>query len=267
MADTQCPLRLWTLLAIMAIGAPGASAQDLANDARVVSGGLSFDVASVRESPEALFIFSVTPGRFRVAGYPLRLLLTFAYEDDVSSDRLIAPDWTRNANFNIDATMAPDTTRPQLREMVRRLLEQRFAMKVKREVRSMSVLALVRDRADGALGPGLRQVERDCEKERCAEQQTRGSRIIRGATWNQMYLAKWVGGHLNTIVFDRTGLSGQFDLSLQWQYALTVEPDEQSDAPLSLEAALREQLGLRLDRAREDVELLVVEQISMPSPN
>ena len=129
----------------------------------------------------------------------------------------------------------------------------------------MSVLALARD---GALGPELRQVERDCEKERCTEEQGRGSRIIRGATWNQINLAKWVGGHLNTIVFDRTGLSGQFDLKLQWQYALTVEPDEeQSNAPLSLEHALREQLGLKLDRVREDVEVLVVEQISMPSPN
>jgi uncharacterized protein (TIGR03435 family) len=69
---------------------------------------------------------------------------------------------------------------------------------------------------------------------------------------------------------DRTGLSGTFDLSLEW----SVVPDTvqapiavQDDMPPRFLEALKAQLGLTLTSARGQVETLVVDQVERPSDN
>jgi uncharacterized protein (TIGR03435 family) len=72
---------------------------------------------------------------------------------------------------------------------------------------------------------------------------------------------------------DRTGLTGQ------WWYAIFygreplqipgVDPSQEKvnpDLP-SFEGALREQLGLRLERTRGPVPFIVIESADRPSPN
>ena len=181
------------------------------------------------------------------------------------------PDWARRARFDIDATMPADATQAQRLEMLRGLLEDRFSVRATREVRSMPVLALLRFRDDG-LGPQLQRVQRDCAQvareglSMCNWTEASGLRIARGLTWDKIPLAESVESYLKTPVIDRTKLSGQFDLRLEWQEGLAEAPD-QSQRPASLEGALREQLGLKLERVRDDVQVLVIERISMPSPN
>jgi uncharacterized protein (TIGR03435 family) len=76
------------------------------------------------------------------------------------------------------------------------------------------------------------------------------------------------------IVVDRTGLTGTFDVDLQWA------PDDASmravrggsatpavgNAP-SFFAALQEQLGLKLESIRGQVDVVVVDAASPPTPN
>jgi uncharacterized protein (TIGR03435 family) len=67
---------------------------------------------------------------------------------------------------------------------------------------------------------------------------------------------------VDRIVVDRTGLDGLFDVDLTWT-ALTPA----SDAGLSIFTAVQEQLGLRLERARGPVEVLVIDRVQRPTEN
>jgi uncharacterized protein (TIGR03435 family) len=248
-----------------------AYAQPSAERPQAPSKGLRFDVASVKPSPDSQRLSrSPAPGRFRVTGFPLDLLIAQAYE--IGQTRIIVPDWVRGARFDIEATMPPSTTSAQRLEMLRGLLEDRFSIKVTREVRSIPVLALTRVRDDGRLGPQLKQVKQDCAVKApdgssvCRWSEVPGRRVARGLTWDEIPLASQVERYVGAPVIDRTKLSGQFDLTLEWQEGLTEGP-EQIQRPGSLEGALREQLGLKLEKTRADMEVLVVEQISRPSPN
>ena len=69
---------------------------------------------------------------------------------------------------------------------------------------------------------------------------------------------------LRRTVVDKTGLSGNFDITLKWT------PDDQQgkpDAGPTLFTALAEQLGLKLDVAKGPVNTLVVDHVEKPSEN
>ena len=85
---------------------------------------------------------------------------------------------------------------------------------------------------------------------------------------------------LHRTVLDKTGLTGKYDLELNWT------PDQGSDPMFkgpegspqrgdaapdssgpSIFTALQEQLGLRLQSAKGPVETLVIDHVEMPSEN
>jgi uncharacterized protein (TIGR03435 family) len=73
-------------------------------------------------------------------------------------------------------------------------------------------------------------------------------------------------GQLRVPIVDGTGLTGTYDAHLQFL------PDERkldADAPpvASLADALREELGLRLEKGKAPVEVLVIDHIEKPSEN
>jgi uncharacterized protein (TIGR03435 family) len=81
-----------------------------------------------------------------------------------------------------------------------------------------------------------------------------------------------LSGHLSFLlgrtVIDKTGLSGMFDIHLEWT------PDELGADALtpdtlrpSIFTALPEQLGLELKSARGPIQLLVIDHIEKPSEN
>jgi uncharacterized protein (TIGR03435 family) len=73
-------------------------------------------------------------------------------------------------------------------------------------------------------------------------------------------LAKALSSQLEAPVENGTRIAGSFDFALVWQPA---------DAPIgdlsrpSLFTALREQLGLRLDVRRTQVEVMVIDRLSL----
>jgi len=75
------------------------------------------------------------------------------------------------------------------------------------------------------------------------------------------------------VVIDQTGLTGTFDLDLNWTPDRTppnapagVSADADRDAP-SIFTALKEQLGLKLESAKRPVEVLVIDHVERPTPN
>ena len=75
-------------------------------------------------------------------------------------------------------------------------------------------------------------------------------------------LAEILSGQVGDLVIDRTGLSGEYDFTLEWAPNLTPA----GDGP-SLFTALDEQLGLRLDSAKTPVQAIVIDHVERPSEN
>ena len=126
----------------------------------------SFEVASVKpnRSGGERWDFDAPPGRVVGTNVVLRDLIRFAYniyggDWDI---RIDAPEWIKTARFDIEATTPGDVPTARALSMLRRLLAERFAMKVHYEKRERPVYELVRARTDGLLGPQITPNDVDC---------------------------------------------------------------------------------------------------------
>ena len=77
-------------------------------------------------------------------------------------------------------------------------------------------------------------------------------------------LASSLSGRLQAPVRDATGLTGTFDYNVV--FARDDNPSTVSELP-TLMTALQEELGLRLEKRKGTVEVLVVDHIEKPAPN
>jgi uncharacterized protein (TIGR03435 family) len=74
--------------------------------------------------------------------------------------------------------------------------------------------------------------------------------------------ARNLSGATGRYVVDKTGLTGLFDLALEFT------PEQSADNPgASLFTAIQEQLGLKLDAQRAPVEVLVIDSVALPTPD
>jgi uncharacterized protein (TIGR03435 family) len=247
----------------------------------------SFDVASVKPNNTATDqsrLSSPSPGRFVAVNTPLRFIVLYAF--DLMDDQLIAmPGWTSETGFDIRATYPPTAARGEadVQRMVRGLLADRFGFVAHAEKRELPVYSLVLARRDRSVGPRLVPSQVDCGKWK-AENRTAGSgragqtrecvltatrRAIVGRTRTIAQLTPALQSMVGRRVLDQTGLSGAFNIDLEWNQAessLASPTPASADGP-SIFTALQEQLGLRLVSGRAPVDVLVVDAVNRPDPD
>ena len=228
--------------------------------------------------------FFVEGDKLRGNHVTARTVIAFAY--NVNRRQIIGgPDWIHSLHYNIDAraghVLPPKDASGRLQEtvavMLRTLLADRFALRVRRETREMPVHALVRAR------PGFTPSERhlrpakvSCEdfEARRAEPATEDDRLklfmdcfertggemhVRGRSMER--LAYQLSRHLGRDVINETGLSGLFDVDLNWDIVRGA-PEE----PAIL-VALEDQLGMKLVPRAAPMPVVVIERIERPTPN
>jgi uncharacterized protein (TIGR03435 family) len=85
-------------------------------------------------------------------------------------------------------------------------------------------------------------------------------------------LARDLARVVSRVVLNRTGLTGTFDLDVQWtDLAMLLPggslPDSPPpiDNPSSIFTALQEQLGLKLDSQKGPVDVLVIDRAERPT--
>jgi bla regulator protein BlaR1 len=66
-------------------------------------------------------------------------------------------------------------------------------------------------------------------------------------------------------VLDKTGLTGKYDLTLQWQSEKGLLPDYSESSKASLFTALQEQLGLKLEPQTAPLEYVVIDHVEKPT--
>jgi uncharacterized protein (TIGR03435 family) len=104
-----------------------------------------FEVASIRPSAEQLdrgdFEVHVSGAQVRISQLTLRDYVALAYGRP--RDRVVAPDWTTHARFDIAAKLADGVSAERVPEMLQQLFADRFALKTHRESKEFNVYALV----------------------------------------------------------------------------------------------------------------------------
>jgi uncharacterized protein (TIGR03435 family) len=256
----------------------------------------SFEVASVKRSNPAPVGQRTTTrlplpmpgGRWMAQNVSLRLILQAAYPAFSHHTRIIGPSWIDSERFDIDARTNAEPSSDQLLLMVRTLLAQRFSLKVHTETRPVAAYVLVRLRPDGRLGPGLRppvpcragdgttgffadRVPRPGELPPCGVWTVteNGIRRTQAGDVPLRGLLPLLGAALfDRPLIDRTELTERF--SIQLEVDVTPAPQagvQPASTGTQLFTAVREQLGLAVEARREPLEVLVIDNVQLPSAN
>jgi uncharacterized protein (TIGR03435 family) len=167
------------------------------------------------------------------------------------------PGWANADRFDITARTPPGTTLDVARTMAQTLMAERFGLRTHRERKEASVLALVVTRGGLKMTPAA--PTRCDPPNRCGMNATPTRIESRGQSIEQ--LATRLSRSLAQNVVNKTGVDGIFDFTLEW----TQEEQFRAGATSTIFTALTEQLGLRLESQRAQVEVLVVDQIERPS--
>jgi len=212
-------------------------------------------------------------------------LVRRAYEEfSLEPGQIIGPTELLEERFDVDGRAGRDVPEPIIRLMLRQLLADRFKMRVHTEKRTVDAYELLVARTDRRLGPQIRPAKADCKATMAAvargemampQAAVAGGPIACGVSSgvrdgaNRYYLggrpisnlAIVLQNVLNRRVIDRTGLIGEFDVELFWAV------DSANEKLPSLLTAVRDQLGLRLQPGKTEIESLVIDHVERPTPD
>ena len=232
-----------------------------------------FDVVSIKRnrSGEQGGKNGLDPGMYSGINVTVRRIIALAYQPMPDGQIDEGPAWIRTERYDVQARFTGTPSRPQLQQMLRAMLADRFKLKTHAESRPTPVFALTVLKS-GSLGSSLQRSTLDCSNPAqrpapsagvpsCAVQYTDGLIRGRGVTLDQIAAELTAG---RTVV-NRTGLDGFYDVDLRWTPDATAAPTD--DAPPTLATALREQLGLRIDSATVTMEHLVIDSVDRPTEN
>jgi uncharacterized protein (TIGR03435 family) len=169
------------------------------------------------------------------------------------------PGWLDENNYTILATTGDATklTNEVLGQYLQSLLTDRFHLAYHRETEEFPVYELMVEKS----GPKLTPHASD-RGEGTSSQGRDGVYHMTGTDLTMTGFSNFLAGHLDRPVIDRTGISGRYDVTLDWASAETGL----GTLP-SIFSALQEQLGLRLEAGKGPVEILVIDSVDPPSPN
>jgi uncharacterized protein (TIGR03435 family) len=172
--------------------------------------------------------------------------------------------------YDIDAKVAGSPSEDEIRLMFQTLLEKRFHLKVHRETQQLSVYTLTQTKKGPKLHPwtqGAPQpiVGRAVPDGIVANFSSREDpHHIVGRKAPIAKLASYLTRMLQVPVTDETGLAGDYNFELTWE---SDAPPLAPPDPALVAAVLQEQLGLKLEKHRRPIEILVVDHIEKPSEN
>jgi len=265
--------------------------------AQNASQSLEFEVASVKlAAPQMGGTFVGVRGgpgtqdstRITYVNESLRNLLTEAYA--VRDYQVSGPDWIDAQRFDIVAKVAEGATKDQVRVMLQTLLANRFKAVLHHETRDFPIFELTVAKSGSKLKPSssVPPVATDGKGPNPIgsdgfPQLPSGATGMMGAMHNGVNrliagkqtleaLAKVLENEVGTRVVDRTGLTGTYDFNLDYvrdqgraigQFrglppGTAPAADDSGGAP-ALSTALQEQLGLKLEKAKGPLDVIVVD--------
>jgi uncharacterized protein (TIGR03435 family) len=175
------------------------------------------------------------------------------------------PGWIDSDHFDVVAkadVSAGGVKTPQMRLMLRSLLEERFQLKLHTEMKEENVLTLVVAKAVPLV---------ECKDDHAKTELVRGENLQ--MTFHKMHivgLVNTMANILHTPVMDGTGLTGYYDFTIdpnRFRSDDASDPGHKDSFADLVVAAVREQLGLRLEKKKAPLEITIVDRAEHPSAN
>lgn len=226
----------------------------------------TFEAAVVRPSGSgSTFQSTLTPSQFVASRHTLQMLIQTAYPDLPPWRMSGGPRWATTDMWDLVAKLPAGAPTDQERlyrateQMLRNFLAGEFRLKTHFVEREQPVYELVPAKG----GPKLKPSE---------SAEASGRRTVTGIEQRHSTMQEFASSlycpncgrqAADRPVLDKTGLSGYYDITLDWSSS-----NIQSDTPgPSIFTALEEQLGLKLQPAKAAIDFLVIDQAERPPQN
>jgi len=189
-------------------------------------------------------------------------LISFAY--GIKSDYITGgPSWVHSKAYDIHAKIAPaDIKRlsrlndDQKNKMLMQILTDRFQLKTHHEEKTVPIYQLVVAKG----GPKIKRATDAYESMATSPYEIK----VVGIHITNLVDVLW--SMLGRKVVDSTGMDGIYTFDLKFTPQDQLLAGAEHDAP-DIYTALQQQLGLELRPAKGTVDYVVVDSISLPSPN
>jgi uncharacterized protein (TIGR03435 family) len=255
------------------------------------------------------------PDGFAADNVNLEMLLSTAY--GVQNFQIMGtPDWGKSERYDIDAKMdeataealkkmSQDERTAERQKMLQALLAERFGLTVHRDTKELPIYSLVVGKngsklteskppaADPNAPPSGASAPNATDGRGGPTLGGRGGMIMSmgrgGAGVMSMSangvpisnLVRSLSGQVGRPVYDKTGLTGNYDFKLEWSrddsVSLPSHDGGGGDGPApaappdasgpSLMTAVQEQLGLKLESGKGPVEIIILDHVEKPSNN
>jgi uncharacterized protein (TIGR03435 family) len=265
-----------------------------------------YEVASIKlhKSGDELFKMMFEKNGFSAINVTFRNLIRAAY--GIEEGRIFgAPNWFNSEKYDVDARMenfvanrlgemSEDQLNVERRRMLQALLADRFKLTLHRQTTKLGVYVLVvakngpklQEAKPGDTYPnGLKDPEGGSPEGMCRLGRFHGGRgELVGQGLSMVKLLRLLSENiLNRSVIDNTGLTGNYDFTLEWKIG------DESQGPMFKETgdhgqvtgstplpefsgpsffnAIQEQLGLKLESQTGPVGILVIDHVEKPLGN
>jgi uncharacterized protein (TIGR03435 family) len=233
----------------------------------------TFEVATIKPSqPDEQRGVMVAGTRLVTRANSLVDLMMFAY--GVHPAQIgDGQEWMKVEKY--DVVIEPDLPgRPstaQMRSIMQKLLADRFKLAFHHAQRDLPVYRLVPAKGGPKITPAT-------SEHRATNTATVGFRPgamqVGNATMNEFVSLMQRYIRMDRPIVDHTGIAGKYDFKLEWTPDISqgdvsspvALQDGQGEAP-SLFTAIQEQLGLKMEAAKEPADVLVIDRAEKPSDN
>ena len=238
-----------------------------------VTAPMHFDIYTVKPNKGGGYSTSVSwhDNVFSATNVNLKFLLQLAY--NIRQPLLEnLPKWAGPDRWDIegkvsdfDPAIEKKMTDDQRRAMQREFLEHAFGIRAHIETRMQATYDLV------VAKTGLKMPENTIDPDSPEARDKVGSMSMSDARLDAQgvkmgNITKALEGVVERTIVDKTGLTGRYDVHLQWSPARgAAKPDD--EALPEIFTALQEQLGLKLQPSRGEAEVLVVDAVQLPEEN
>jgi uncharacterized protein (TIGR03435 family) len=226
----------------------------------------TFEVATIRaagpSSSDGHTHINYPPGdRFSATNITVLALMQWAY-DMPEKQILEGPSWLASTRFDFQAKadsdqikgLTPEQDRDLKHRMVQALLAERFHLRVHEETRTLPAYDLIL-----AKGGSKLQLTKSNGKSIGT-----GRTHFNGEGLSMILIAEELSRITGRVVVDKTNLADRYDLKLVW---ISDDAPANDSSGASLFTAIQEQLGLRLEPAKEATPVLVIDHVELPTPN
>jgi uncharacterized protein (TIGR03435 family) len=233
---------------------------------------LAFEVASIKPwqpGGQGGGIRAMPGGQSYVAqGATLRLMIMLMYK--VADSQIVGgPAWMNSDRWDVNAKAEHPSNIDQLHEMYQTLLADRFQLRFHMETKEQTAYAVTVDKSGSKMKKNLSPEPFDFPLK------PNGPGKLLAQHLDMKYFCWWLGQPLQAPVVNLTGLNGFYDFTLELPPPdpdrLKAEGDRKAEGgrpdPSDLFAAIRDQLGLKVEMRKAPVPIMVIDHAEKPGEN